>query len=141
MKAIYSGISVGRKILSIQRRGLCQGCQMVYFQTNNANVPHFVGSFNGRWYILWPFGLHILRLFWYFCGNFGAFYGLVYFSRFGMLHHEKSGNPVCVEIVVCDAYGGLQLGLGQKTSGSGFTLRAQAWAGLGLLLNKPEPAG
>jgi hypothetical protein len=31
------------------------------------------------WYILWPFGI---------------FYGyLVYFSRFGMLYQEKSGNP------------------------------------------------
>jgi hypothetical protein len=31
------------------------------------------------WYILWPFG---------------TFYGyLVYFSRFGILRHEQSGNP------------------------------------------------
>jgi hypothetical protein len=31
------------------------------------------------WYILWHFGI--------FCGY------LVYFPRFGILHHEKSGNP------------------------------------------------
>jgi hypothetical protein len=36
--------------------------------------------FTGVWYILWPFGI---------------FYGyLVYFSRFGTLYQEKSGNPV-----------------------------------------------
>jgi hypothetical protein len=33
-----------------------------------------------KWYILWPLGT--------FCGP------LVYFSRFGMLYREKSGNPV-----------------------------------------------
>jgi hypothetical protein len=35
--------------------------------------------FTAIWYILMPFGM--------FCGN------LVYFSRFGMLYQEKSGNP------------------------------------------------
>jgi hypothetical protein len=49
---------------------------------------NFVGSCNGRcWHILWPFGICIL---W----TFGIFYGhLVYFSHFGMLYQEKSGNP------------------------------------------------
>jgi hypothetical protein len=45
-----------------------------------------VGTFYDRlvyfttiWYILWPFGI---------------FYGhLVYFSHFGLLYYEKSGNP------------------------------------------------
>jgi hypothetical protein len=36
--------------------------------------------FTAIWYILWPFGIIY--------GN------LVYFSRFGMLYKEKSGNPV-----------------------------------------------
>jgi hypothetical protein len=36
--------------------------------------------FTANWYILWPFGI--------FYGN------LVCFPRFGMLHQEKSGNPV-----------------------------------------------
>jgi hypothetical protein len=46
------------------------------------------------WYILWPFGLclcygHLVYFvaIWYFNGH------LVHFSRFGMLHQEKSGNP------------------------------------------------
>jgi hypothetical protein len=39
------------------------------------------------WSILRPFGVHIL---W----PFSIFHGyLVYFSRFGMLYQEKSGNP------------------------------------------------
>jgi hypothetical protein len=38
--------------------------------------------------------LSILRQFDILCGHFGIFYGyLVYFSRFGMLYQEKSGNP------------------------------------------------
>jgi hypothetical protein len=49
-----------------------------------------VGAFYGRsvyftaiWYILW---------------SFGTFYGyLVYFSRFGMFHQEKSGSPAADE--------------------------------------------
>jgi hypothetical protein len=36
--------------------------------------------FTAIWYILWPFGIFKVIL--------------VYFSRFGMLHQEKSGNPV-----------------------------------------------
>jgi hypothetical protein len=73
------------------------------------------------WYTLWPFGTYILWPFgifygqlvyfmaiWYILWPVGIFYGhlvyfmaiLVYFlviwhifSRFGMLHQEKSGNP------------------------------------------------
>jgi hypothetical protein len=52
---------------------------------------NFVVSCNKRCsYILCPFGLS-----WYFCIHFGIFYGhLVNFSRFGILHQEKSGNHV-----------------------------------------------
>jgi hypothetical protein len=35
--------------------------------------------FTAIWYILWPFGTFLVIL--------------VYFSRFGMLYQEKSGNP------------------------------------------------
>jgi hypothetical protein len=35
--------------------------------------------FTAIWYILWTLGI--------FCGN------LEYFSRFGIMHQEKSGNP------------------------------------------------
>jgi hypothetical protein len=38
------------------------------------------------WYILWSFGIFYGHLVY-----FVAF--LVHFSRFGMLHQEKSGNP------------------------------------------------
>jgi hypothetical protein len=39
------------------------------------------------WYILWPFGI--------FYGHLVYFMAIWYiFSRFGMLHLEKSGNPV-----------------------------------------------
>jgi hypothetical protein len=36
--------------------------------------------FSAKWYVLWPFDT--------LCGH------LVYFSRFGILYREKSGNPV-----------------------------------------------
>jgi polyferredoxin len=40
-------------------------------------------------------GIGILRPFCKFCCQFGIFYGYsVYFSSFGMLYQEKSGNPV-----------------------------------------------
>jgi hypothetical protein len=44
------------------------------------------------WYILWSFG--IFYGIWHILWSFGLFYGhLVYFSRFGMLQQENSGNP------------------------------------------------
>jgi hypothetical protein len=58
-----------------------QGCQMVCFRTKNPNLGKFRRtSCNGRcWHISW---------------TFGPFYSLlVYFSRFGILYLEKSGNP------------------------------------------------
>jgi hypothetical protein len=65
-----------------------QGCQMAYFRTKNPNLGKFLKDlrwsvlvcFMAIWYILWPLS---------------TFYGnLVYFSRFGMLYQEISGNPV-----------------------------------------------
>jgi hypothetical protein len=73
-------------------RFLDQGCQMVYFNTQNPNLGKFWRVSKWKcWYILWPLGLfygHILWPFGIFCGN------LVYFSPFGMLYLEKSSNPV-----------------------------------------------
>jgi hypothetical protein len=43
------------------------------------NIWNIGVFFPNIWDILWPFGT--------FCGH------LVYFSRFGMLYQEKSGNP------------------------------------------------
>jgi hypothetical protein len=66
---------------------LDQGYEMAYFQTENPNVGKcwrvlqckMLVYFMAIWSILWPFGI---------------FYGyLAYFSRFGMLYQEKSGNP------------------------------------------------
>jgi hypothetical protein len=54
--------------------------------------------FMAIWYILWPFGIfygHLVYFMaiWYILWPFGIFYGYLYiFSRFGMLHQEKSGN-------------------------------------------------
>jgi hypothetical protein len=63
---------------------------MVYFQTKNTTLGKFwtilhwkiLEHFMDTWSNLRPLGL--------FCGFYGH---LVYFSRFGMLYEEKSGNP------------------------------------------------
>jgi hypothetical protein len=51
---------------------------------------------NGRsWYILWTFGLCILRPFDIFYGRLAYFVAIWYiFNHFGILYQEKSGNPV-----------------------------------------------
>jgi hypothetical protein len=58
------------------------GCQMVFFSNQISKIGYILDGhleyFTAIWYIVWPFGI---------------FYGyLVYFSRFGMLYQEKSGN-------------------------------------------------
>jgi hypothetical protein len=58
-------------------------------------LVNFVGSCNGRCrYILWSLSpIYILAF--YILWTFGVVRGnLVYFSCFGILHQEKSGNPV-----------------------------------------------
>jgi hypothetical protein len=67
---------------------------MAYFQTKNPNLGQFWRAlkwkmlvyFKAIWNILRPIGIFI----WPFViqWSFG-----VYFSRFGILYHEKSGNP------------------------------------------------
>jgi hypothetical protein len=52
---------------------------MVYFQTKKSQFGKMWVYFKVIWYISWPFYI--------FCGN------LVHFSRFGVSHQEKSGNP------------------------------------------------
>jgi hypothetical protein len=54
---------------------------------------NFVGSWNGMcWYILWTLGpfYGLCYILW----TFGiVHFNLVYFSCFGILYQEKSGNP------------------------------------------------
>jgi hypothetical protein len=68
---------------------------MVYFQAKNPKLGKFwsvlqrkmLVNFMAMWSILLPFGI--------FCGHLVCFVViLVYFSSFGMLWQEKSGNPV-----------------------------------------------
>jgi hypothetical protein len=88
---------------------------MAYFQTKNPNLGKFlecvamknVGKFNGR-LVYFTAISNILRPFVIFCGHLLYFVAicyiicghllyfvviLVYFSHFGMLYQEKSGNP------------------------------------------------
>jgi hypothetical protein len=85
-----------------------QGCQMAHFQIKIQVWVNFGGTCNGRCgSILLPFGKILLPfdLFgghsvYVFCGHFGIFYGhLVHFSSFGVLHHEKSGNPAFMYVL------------------------------------------
>jgi hypothetical protein len=78
-----------------------QGCQMVYFQTKNPHLGKFWRAFKWKkleysmtiWNILRPFGIFYGHLV-YFVSIWYIFVViLVYFSRFGMLCKEKSGNP------------------------------------------------
>jgi hypothetical protein len=65
---------------------------------------NFGGSCNWRWlYILWTPG-PFYGLFMYILWTFGIIHGnLVYFSRFGILYQEKSGNPAFLPFfIVCE---------------------------------------
>jgi hypothetical protein len=67
---------------------LCQGYQMVYFQTQNPSLGKF-----GR-ALQWNMSAYFVVI-WSILWSFGIFYGeLVYYSSFGILHQEMSGNPV-----------------------------------------------
>jgi hypothetical protein len=74
--------------------GLRQGCQMVCFQNKNPNLGKFgrvlqwkmLLYFMDTWSILWSFVIFYGYLVYLVRGN------LVYFSRFGILYQEKSGN-------------------------------------------------
>jgi hypothetical protein len=71
-----------------------QGCQMAYFQTKNPNLGKLWRAlqwkmlvyFMAIWSILWLVGIC--------CGQLVYFKVVWYiFPHFGMLYHEKSGNP------------------------------------------------
>jgi hypothetical protein len=72
-----------------------QGCQMVSFQTKNPNLGKFWRAWN------WKMLLYIMAI-WNILRPFGIFYDhLVHFvfiwyifSSLGIMHREKSGNPV-----------------------------------------------
>jgi hypothetical protein len=76
---------------------VAQGCQMVYFQTENPNLGKFwralewkmLAYFLTIWNILWPFGKIYGRLVWVVCCD------LVYYYYFNLVYldQEKSGNP------------------------------------------------
>jgi hypothetical protein len=79
-----------------------QGCQMVYFQTKNPNLGKCLGALEWKrlaYYLaLW----NILRLFGTFYGHFGNSEATwYYFTRFGVLCQEKSGNPGLEESLNC----------------------------------------
>jgi hypothetical protein len=66
-----------------------QGCQMVYFRTENTNLGKF-------WRALgWKMLVYFMAI-WYILWSFGIFYNVVlklYINhRFGILCQEKSGN-------------------------------------------------
>jgi hypothetical protein len=68
-----------------------QGCQMVCFQAKNPNLGKFMRVLQ-CWYILWTLGP--FYVFYYILWTFGGVRGnLVYFFRFGIWYHGKSGNP------------------------------------------------
>jgi hypothetical protein len=83
-----------RSLKSICILYIQQGCQMVYFQTQNPNLGKFWRVLDGKmllylmaiWNVLWTFGIfydHLVHFvfIWYI------------FSGFGIMHQEKSGNP------------------------------------------------
>jgi hypothetical protein len=63
------------------------------------------------WSIFWPFGIFLAI--WYILWEFSIFCGyLVYFSRFGTLYQEKSGNPARIPKIFrlsCDFNSAYQL--------------------------------
>jgi hypothetical protein len=67
---------------------------MVCFQTNNPNLGKFWRVL--QWKMMVYFIEHLVHfmVFCYILDTFGIVRGnLVYFSRFGTLYQEKSGNP------------------------------------------------
>jgi uncharacterized Tic20 family protein len=67
---------------------------MEYFQTKNPNLGKFQRFFQWKMLVYFMPIWSILLLFGKFCGHVVYFMVIWYiFSRFGMLYHEKSGNP------------------------------------------------
>jgi hypothetical protein len=80
-----------KTVIRIARAEISHGCQMAKFQTKNPNLGRF-------WRVLqWKMLVYLMAI-WSISANFvwhfGKFCGhLVYFPRFGILYHGKSGNP------------------------------------------------
>jgi hypothetical protein len=75
-----------------------QGCQMVYFQTKNHNLGKNFEGFRME-NVLYIFFVHLeyITAIWYSLRWLGSFVVIWYiFPRFGILRHEKSGNPSSV---------------------------------------------
>jgi hypothetical protein len=69
-----------------------QGCQMANFKTKIPVWVNLGDTFNGRWYILRPFGIfcgHLVYFaaIWYILWPYGIFYGhLVYLEAIYLIH-------------------------------------------------------
>jgi hypothetical protein len=77
-----------------------QGCQMVYFQTKNPNLGKFLMALDWKMLIYVMSIWYILRTFRIFYDHWVHFVIIRYiFSGFGIMHQEKSGNPVVGSII------------------------------------------
>jgi hypothetical protein len=67
---------------------------MANFQTKNPDLGKFFRVFNRRcWYIIWPFGLSHSYLVYCVAIWYILWLLSIIFPRYGILHHEKAGNP------------------------------------------------
>jgi hypothetical protein len=84
------GMSEPRKSLSNQ------GCQMFFFKPKIPIRVSFLWPEIGKCLnILWPFGIPIWLTFGIFYDHWVHFVSIWYiFSIFGIMHQDKSGNPV-----------------------------------------------
>jgi hypothetical protein len=75
-------------IFQFSTSGLPDG--YTYFHTRNAISVYFGWKTLVDFMAIWYFVANLVnfKAMWYFCGHFGIF------PRFGLLHQEKSGNPV-----------------------------------------------
>jgi hypothetical protein len=78
-----------------------QGCQMIYFQTNNYNLGKFWRALQWKMLVyfmdIWSILLYII---WYTLWQFGIFYGYWFYIIPVLVccNQEKSGNPVPVHL-------------------------------------------
>jgi hypothetical protein len=70
--------------------GFVQGCQKVYNHIKNPNLGKFLKALKDKilknFMAIWH--TYFTAIWYYLCR-------LVFFGRFGMFYHEKSGNPGC----------------------------------------------
>jgi hypothetical protein len=72
-----------------------QGCQMAYLQTKNPSLGKFWRALEREMCVyFWPFGIVYIRTLDILYGSLVLLVVIWYvFSRFGVLHQAKSGNP------------------------------------------------